>query len=225
MIFVTKKIIKFFQRYIKQTWCKLPTHIFEHCLWRWHVDANLYCSSCSSSMIFYVLLLQVVCSSVIFYVLLLQVVCSSVIFWVLLLQVVCSSVIFYVLLLQVVCSSVIFYVLLLQVVCSSVIFYVLLLQVVCSSMIFYVLLLQVVCSGWRAASTQAQQSVNVPETVVSTLPSGMRVATESIGTQTCTVSLQGFTCLSVILGQCFYSNTGDSRWLELWSLEVLDLSK
>ena len=183
MIFVTKKIIKFFQRYIKQTWCKLPTHIFEHCLWRWHVDANLYCSSCSSSMIFYVLLLQVVC--------------SSVIFWVLLLQVVCSSVIFYVLLLQVVCSSVIFYVLLLQLVCSSVIFYVLLLQVVCSSMIFYVLLLQVVCSGWRAASTQAQQSVNVPETVVSTLPSGMRVATESIGTQTCTVSLQGFTCLSV----------------------------
>ncbi|XP_078340275.1 mitochondrial-processing peptidase subunit beta-like [Crassostrea virginica] len=48
---------------------------------------------------------------------------------------------------------------------------------------------QVVCSGWRAASTQAQQSVNVPETVVSTLPSGMRVATESIGTQTCTVGL------------------------------------
>ena len=80
---------------------------------------------------------------------------------------------------------------------SSMIFY-LLLQVVCSSVIFsYVLLLQVVCSGWRAASTQAQQSVNVPETVVSTLPSGMRVATESIGTQTCTVSLQGFSCFSV----------------------------
>lgn len=48
---------------------------------------------------------------------------------------------------------------------------------------------QVVCPSWRAASTQTQQKVNVPETVVSTLPSGMKVATESIGSPTCTVGL------------------------------------
>ncbi|XP_061195496.1 mitochondrial-processing peptidase subunit beta-like [Saccostrea echinata] len=50
---------------------------------------------------------------------------------------------------------------------------------------------QVVYPAWRAASTQAERKVkvNVPETVVSTLPNGMTVATESLGTPTCTVGL------------------------------------
>ncbi|XP_056001359.1 mitochondrial-processing peptidase subunit beta-like [Ostrea edulis] len=48
---------------------------------------------------------------------------------------------------------------------------------------------QVMVPGWRAASTQTQMKVNVPETVVSTLPNGMRVATESLGSPTCTVGL------------------------------------
>ena len=49
--------------------------------------------------------------------------------------------------------------------------------------------LEVVCFNWNKINLRLQSLLNVPETKVTTLSNGMKVATEDAGGSTCTVSV------------------------------------